>query len=386
MQLRSPLRFIAVSGVIAASVVLSGWYDSRWGQQKVAQQHNAAAAAPGELRISTREPSAEPAPPEPRDAAMRVQRLRVRALVTRSFTAQVVDAPRHLRELFEDVNRITEPELALHLELVETKAWPVVDEDDLVKTFESLRGADAGDDVDWVVGFVGSLPRATSSFHQIGRGTVVGKHMIVRAPSSAERHDAIEKSFDELPDDQRRDLEKRLRRHRAAVVFLHELGHTLGAEHAEGRSIMAPEYDPKVTAFAASSVDRMRAGIDERKARKAAPSPSPAAASTAAAAAAAASAPASPPAQVAVLPEAPETPELTGAARERFVEAYQASLTGDVVAAWASLKPLFDRYATSMAVQDLRCQLASRSMRFELARRECAPLMKLSTTKPKSSP
>jgi hypothetical protein len=75
----------------------------------------------------------------------------------------------------------------------------------------------------------------------------------------------------------------------------------------------------------------------------------------------------------------PDTPELEGAARERFATAYRASLAGDVVAAWSSLKPLFERYLTSMAVQDLRCQLASRSMRFELARRECAPLMKLST-------
>jgi hypothetical protein len=48
------------------------------------------------------------------------------------------------------------------------------------------------------------------------------------------------------------------------------------------------------------------------------------------------------------------------------------------------LKPLSERYLASMAVQDLRCQLATRSMRFEIARRECAPLMKLSTAIPAS--
>ena len=269
MQLRRLHSIAAFSVLVAASTTLTGCYDSQWGQQKVAQQHNAAAAAPGELRLATRGSATEPAAPAPRDASLRVQRLRVRALVTRSFTAQVVDAPRHLRDLFEDVNRITEPELALHLELVDTRPWPMVDEDDIAKTFDALRTADAGDDVDWVVGFVGSLPRATSSFHEVGRGAMVGKHLLVRAPSSAERHDAIEKSFDELPEDQRRDLEKRLRRHRAAVVFLHELGHTLGAEHdASAQSIMSPEYNPKVTAFGAGSVDVMRAGMTERNARR----------------------------------------------------------------------------------------------------------------------
>jgi hypothetical protein len=378
VQLRTLHRIAAFSALVAAPTALTGCYDSQWGQQKVAQQHNAAAAAPGELRLATRGSATEPAAAAPRDSLLRVQKLRVRALVTRSFTAQVVDAPRHLRDLFEDVNRITEPELALHLELVDTRPWPMVDEDDITKTFDALRTADAGDDVDWVVGFVGTLPRATSSFHEVGRGAMVGKHLLVRAPSSAERHDAIEKSFDELSEDQRRDLEKRLRRHRAAVVFLHELGHTLGAEHdASAQSIMSPEYNPKVTAFGAGSVDAMRAGMTERNARRAAPPPAAAPRTPTPDTSTATTAAPEP-----ATPFIPDTPELTGAARERFVDAYRKSLAGDLVAAWSSLKPLFERYVTSMAVQDLRCQLASRSMRFELARRECAPLMKLSTAKP----
>lgn len=367
---------------------MSGCYDSRWGQQKVAQQHNAAAAAPAELRLASRESASEPLPTAPREGSLRVQKVRVRALVTRSFTAQVVDAPHHLRDLFEDANRITEPELGLHLELADTRPWPMVDEDDLVKTFDALRAADAGDGVDWVVGFVGSVPRASRSFHEVGRGALVGKHLLVRAPSSAERHDAIESSFDQLPEEQRRDLEKRLRRHRATVVFLHELGHTLGAEHdASPQSIMFAEYNPKVSAFGAASVDVMRAGIAKRNEAPAAsavaarapaagaPAAPPSTTTTTAATLAAAPAQAPEPA-----PQVPETPELTGAARERFVDAYETAAHGDVAAAFVTLKPLSERYVTSMAVQDLRCQLASRTMRFELARRECAPLMKLSTT------
>jgi hypothetical protein len=296
-----------------------------------------------------------------------VRKLRIRVLVTRSFTAQVVDAPRHLRDLFEDVNRITEPELGLHLDLVDTRPWAVPDEDDIVKTFDALRAADDGDGVDWVVAFVCGLPRATRTFHDVGRGAVVGKHLLVRAPGSAERHDAIEKAFDELPEEQRRDLEKRLRRHRAAVVFLHELGHTLGAGHdTSAQSIMFPEYNAKVTAFGASSVDVMREGLAKRSAPPDPPR----------------DAPREPPREPVVA--IPETPELVGGARERFVAAYETASHGDLVAAWSTLKPLSERYLSSMAVQDLRCQLATRSMRFELARRECAPLMKLSTATPAS--
>jgi len=378
---------LAVAALGMAS--LPSCYDSRWGQQKVAQQHNAAAAAPAALRTDDGESPSR----------AKVERLRVRAYLTQSFTAQVVDAPRHLRDLFEDTNRITERDLGVHLELVETRTWDVPNEDDLDKTFETLRGTDAGDGVDYVAGFVGALPRATRSFHEVGKGSLVGKYVVVRAPSSAERHDNIEKAFDELPEDQRRDLEKRLRRHRATAVFLHEIGHTLGSVHETSpTSIMFPDYNAKMTAFGPTASMVMRAAVGKHgesdvvvagevlaalehapdgvfvaseraklvEQLKARSSPTSAARGA--------------PEPAAAIVEVPETPELEGADRQRFDDAYRASARGDMVAAWNAAKPLFEAYPRSFEVQDLRCQVASRSMRFELARRECGPLMKLSTT------
>lgn len=386
-----------VLGLCAAT----GCYDSQWGQQKAAQQRNAAKAAPATLHTEGAGPDGEP--PAARNATARVQQLRVRALVTRAFTAQVVDAPRHLRDLFEDVNRVTERDLGVHLELVDTRSWDLANEEDIDKVFEALRATDAGDGVDWVAGFAGALPRATRSFHDVGKGSLVGKHVAVRAPSSAERHDSIEKAFDELPEEQRRDLEKRLRRHRAAAVFLHEIGHTLGSVHETSQqSIMFPHYNSKMSAFGPSANDVMRAAVSKHRAGEGAIAREVVAALERApdgvfvsseraalvknlesrvrasnAPAKAASAPAVP-AEVVV----PETPELSAPDRERFVDAYRAAARGDVVAAWNAGKPLFAAHPRSMNVQDLRCSVASKSMPFDVARRECELLMKLSTVAP----
>ncbi len=401
MQRRHLLPIAFVLGVAP------GCYDSQWGQQKAAQQRNAAIAAPASLRTAEPEASGDEPPPSVRNAAAKIQTLRVRALVTRSFTAQVIDAPRHLRDLLEDVNRVTERDLAMRLELVETRPWDLTNDEDIEKTFDALRTADPGDGVDWVAGFAGALPRATRSFHEVGRGSLVGKHVLVRAPSSAERHDNIEKAFDELPETQRRDLEKRLRRHRAAAVFLHEIGHTLGSVHETSpQSIMFPQYNAKVSAFGPSANDVMRAAlgkhgegdaavarevvaalgrapegvfVDAERAQLVAQLESRIAAGTPGRTS---PRPAPRAAVPAAEPPVPETPELGAADRERFIEAYRASARGDVVAAWKTGKPLFDAHPRSMNVQDLRCQVASRSMPFDVARRECALLMKLSTAAP----
>ena len=97
---------MARTGWIFAALALllaPACYDSQWGQQKAAQQRGAARVAPAALVAEGSEP-----PPSVHNVAAKTQKLRVRALVTRSFTAQVVDTPRYLRDLFDDCNRITE--------------------------------------------------------------------------------------------------------------------------------------------------------------------------------------------------------------------------------------------------------------------------------------
>lgn len=374
-------RALVVAFVSLTMPACFGGYDSRWGQTKAAQQRSAQATAPSSLRAASSQTD-DPAAPAPRAASARVQKLRMVAYVTRTFTAQVVDTPRHMREMLEDANKVTERDLGIHIELVETRMWQPTNEDDIDRSFDELRSSESGQGVDWVAGFVGALPRATQQFHDAGRGSMKGKHLLLRAPDSARRHDGIEKAFDELSEEQRRVLEKKLRRHRAAALFLHEIGHTLGADHAKTEdSIMFPAYNKNMAAFDGPTVDMMRAtltaGPDAREPKRVAAGGAARAAPSAAAAPTTPAAPATP-----ATPEVPETPELTGAARDRYADAYRASQRGDVVGAWNLLKPLFDTQAKSMAVQDLRCRVATSSMEFSIARKQCEPLMKLSTAVP----
>ncbi len=177
--------------------------------------------------------------------------MRVRALVSKvPFTAHVIDTPKYMRDLFDDANRMTEPSLGVHLELeayASLGEWPRRGNHEGAHHARPRPPSPEKTSTSWADSS-GALPRTTHSFHELGRGAVVGKHLVVRAPGNAELHDAVERSFNQLTDDERWKLRKDIARHRAAVVFLHELGHTLGCIHeTEPTSIMVPEYNRRVT-------------------------------------------------------------------------------------------------------------------------------------------
>jgi hypothetical protein len=363
---------------LACTGLVTSCYDSRWGEQKKTQRMTASKMAAPELHAESEGP--------PR----RARPMRVRAWITSSYGAQVIDPQHELRELFDDANAVTEPLLGLHLVLDEVKTWELASDDDLQKCLDKLVASDKGDDVDWVAGFVGGLPKTTYSFHDLGRAYIATKHLVVRAPSRADEMDDVERSFSELPEEERRKFRKGKRRHRAGAVFLHELGHTLGSPHTIARgSIMFPAYDPRVSTFGTPVSDVLRAAAEN----KADPATFRQAIATALRNA--------PPdvfvpqereQQIAALteqpktiaqpttpqaPAIPETPKLSPADRERFEKAFIAHKTGDQVTAWESLKPLVSAYPDVMEVQDLRCNVATLVMPFEWARRECDALMNL---------
>ena len=374
---------------IATMALCAGcFYDSRWGDDKKVQQARAAQSRPA---LSSEPASAAHAAPVAASTNRESKRtLRVRALLARSFTVGVVDAPRHVRTVLDDASDVLESTLGARLELEGIRAWDLASDADLKAALAESKKADPGTDVDWVVGFVGALPRATQSFHDLGMGDVVGKHVVLRAPSTAEHHDALEASYGELSDDERRAIQKGAKRHRAAVVFLHEIGHTLGLVHERSaRSIMFHQYGPRATSFSPESAAVMKVALDSRSPRtsreasdlyrelaatmKRAPDgvfvederrQMVARYEEAATTNEANAAQHEQRAEAAARPAVPETPDLTPEHRAMFVKAYESAAAGANVAAWEIMKPLVAAYPSSFAVQDLRCRIAMQALSF----------------------
>ncbi|HTQ05884.1 MAG TPA: matrixin family metalloprotease, partial [Polyangiaceae bacterium] len=173
---------------------------------------------------------------------------------------------------------------------------------------------------------------------------------------------------------------------KAAVVLLHELGHTLGALHERDRTnIMNPRYSTSVRRFSPEALDVMRAVLAHRTASGDLDAPGKRT-------------------LVGLLrrepsPWVPEeraselarfdvhTPEAAPAARapapsalapedqSAFEEASRRLAAGDPEGALRVGKPLFDAYPDVAQVSELRCKIAlGRGLAWEVTRTECASL------------
>jgi len=392
-----------VVGLLSATfcATVCGCFDSRWGEAKRVQQRNAAIATPSALQ------GGSGAADEPAPRAKRTFRIRFHA--THAYTAQTLDWSRRVRELVDDANRILQTFDAA-LEIASMDAWSGAEttagiDDSLVTALGALKTTDAGDDVDWVVGLVGGQARLSESFHEAGMAELLSKHIVVRATGSATEHDVIDKNFDELRDEDRARLRSQRRRHRTTAIFLHELGHTLGAVHEVDRhSLMYPEYRTDMTAFdegasswiaaslahrtdhrvlddrdafAAAVLPALRSAThwvprerDDMVARLETTHPGPPATSASASSA-------SLPSPVAA-PEPEDVAQLAADDRARFTHVLESKNSGDLTTAWTTGRPLFAKYPKVYSVQDLRCQLATTSgLAWTVARAECEPLMQL---------
>jgi Putative peptidase family len=394
--------------VLLALATTSCLFDSRWIQARQSQASVAQHAAPAELRATPPSPPGETSigEPPPRKAA-RV--LKVRARATTRYAAEVIDWPRQLAELLDDAAEILTPTLSIRLEIAEATPWsPRAGDDDLASLVDELAATDPGADVDWVIGLVGALPRVEVSLHQLGMGRVMGKHFVMRAMNDAREYEAIERSFTQLGEVERRKLYRARKRHKTTTVFLHELGHTLGAPHElDVATIMHADYDPRAQGFSDAAAGLMRLTLEHRLAPSA---QTDRAFEEALLAHVKASAAVWVPSerdemvarlQTALAPPAtptgsrraglaggdPQTPgraaaaalvALSAADRDVYDRASAAQRAGSARDAWLTAKPLFTAYPDVYAVQDLRCQLAmSMGGAWKDVQAECAPLMTL---------
>ncbi len=202
-----------------------------------------------------------------------VRTVKIRVLADEEFRAQNVRWQQTFQELLDHANEITTTQFGVRFE-AEYKSWDYrsAPGDRLELKLAALGAADAGSDVFAVVGLTGSLSLVAESFDQLGVASLPGKHIVLRGYHDHGERAMFDKAFKDLDEPQRDALHRARRRHKTVAVFLHELGHNLGAAHRDQpNTLMNPLYSVKSSTFDAASRDTIQITLDRRLGRAARP-------------------------------------------------------------------------------------------------------------------
>ncbi|HEX4337740.1 MAG TPA: hypothetical protein VH062_17630 [Polyangiaceae bacterium] len=226
------------------------FYDSRWGQAKSEQKHEAAHLQPASLAVSK-----ESVPSERRNAS-------VRACVTRAYAAETLGWEARFDELLRNASSVLGPAIGLTLRNGGTTLWaPEHGEGGLSTVIADLAGCE-GPETDWVVALVQSTPKVVADFHVLGRGQAYSPYLAIRAPNDPAELEALTRALPDLDEATRQKLYSDRKRHKTLTLFLHELGHTLGAVHRTAKdTIMSPSYDASERGFDDATLALLRDGV-----------------------------------------------------------------------------------------------------------------------------
>ena len=333
--------------------------------------------------------------------------LKVRAYATPNHASQVLNWQRRFRERINEVNKVLHAGFGYRLELEQASAWrPSGSEENLTQLLEALEAHDSGDGATWVVGLLGQVSRYELDFRRLGLARDGGKHLLLRTANDAEEFNAVAESLDLLSEAERQKFYRERKQHKATVIFLHELGHTLGCQHLERPgAFMASTYSTEAKAFAQPSAAQFSHGLAIRAeqarphqnaqrtaeaysgsgAQQATTTPGYGAqhgvpvrteaprAGTASERAAGGSQPHPTPG-----PANPGLQQLTSQEHTTLETVNQLYMGGKQDAAWSALQPLVAKYPTSLTIQELRCKIAmAAGWHYERISEECKQMMDL---------
>lgn len=101
----------------------------------------------------------------------------------------------------------------------------------LTEAVEELRSLDDGDDITWVIGLTSALPLVSANTDELGMAELLGPHLVLRGYADVEERKRFAAAFPDLEPAEREEVHDARRRHKQAVLLIHELAHTLGAIH-----------------------------------------------------------------------------------------------------------------------------------------------------------
>ena len=351
---------------MCASLLMQGCYYNHSVVQAIQARRRRAKAAEGAEIVQANAP--------PPSTLRYVAKLRL--YVSEDYRSQHSRWKDDLLDVVEEASVVTAREFASRFEVESVVEWkPSCDLADLSACLSELQSVAVDDERTWVVGLLASLPRYTMSFEQLGMAELSGQHFVMRDVSDLPERAAIDRAFPNHTKARRSEIYRKRKRHRALAVFLHEWGHTLGAEHAGDRSsLLHAIYNDEMAAFDAESGERMGRALGQRfgqapeasggeVATAAAGSGGPEPASGSNATAAAVPGQRAPAAtiearELAAAEDAEGLSALDAAARAVYLEAKQAADQGDVWSAYEQLSPLLDSYPDCYAVQHLGCAVS----------------------------
>jgi predicted Zn-dependent protease len=221
--------------------------------------------APGELEDMT----------QGRRATGKERPLRLRIYADEDFRGATMRWQKRVLAQVDRINQVVGPVFNVRFEIESLRKW---DKSHVGLAFDpiiaELERLDAGEDVDWVMGFVTSFRGVATSIHQIGGAALVSKHFVMRGMDDQEEARNFEEAFKLLPGSEREGLYEARKAHKEVVIFLHEWAHTLGALHAEDPEyVMNPRYDAKQAAFTDFERRLVLLALDKRLADRSKPYP-----------------------------------------------------------------------------------------------------------------
>jgi tetratricopeptide (TPR) repeat protein len=215
-------------------------------------------------RLVEETPPVQVDPDAARADGVRVLRLHVYA--DQDYRREVIQWKSRFRTLVGRANAYLSGPAGLHLEVAELTEWtrrtPVNQQQ---RVLEELEARDPGSAQVLVVGLITSMALAASSFDDLGLARLNGTHFYLRNMNDAEEYEWHARAHPKMSDDEKQRTYHERKAHKELVVFLHELGHVLGAEHERvPGTIMYPSYFEEMKAYSAGAVVTVRGNVIAR--------------------------------------------------------------------------------------------------------------------------